>query len=91
MAQWHALRSMPSVLLRSTALHLLRVRNEQCVRNAEASERDTQGKSFALQGFRFGNDKEAALKVVDMGFEMSPAPSNSTYKSAIDTMSLVSH
>ncbi|KAK9844679.1 hypothetical protein WJX74_005436 [Apatococcus lobatus] len=42
----------------------------------------------AYAGFRFGNDKEAALKVVDMGFELSPAPSNNTYKSAIDTMSL---
>ena len=42
------------------------------------------------QALRFGNDKEACLKAIDIGFEGSPKPSSAGYKAAINTFELVS-
>ena len=42
------------------------------------------------QALRFGNDKEACLKAIDIGFELSFRPSNTIYKGALKTLQLVS-
>ena len=44
-----------------------------------------------MQGLRFGNDKEACLQAIDLGFEQSSKPSNTVYKGAIDTFEMVSN
>ena len=42
-----------------------------------------------LQALRFGNSKEACLKAVDIGFELSPKPDNAVYKGALKTLQMV--
>ena len=42
-----------------------------------------------LQALRFGNDKEACLKAVDIGFELSPKPDNAVYKRALKMLQMV--
>ena len=42
-----------------------------------------------LQALKFGNDKEACLKAVDIGFELSPKPNNAVYKGALRTLQMV--
>ena len=41
------------------------------------------------QALKFGNDKEACLKAVDIGFELSPKPNNAVYKNALRTLQMV--
>ena len=42
-----------------------------------------------VQAMRFGNDLEACLKAIQIGFELSPRPSDSTYQAAVKTLELV--
>lgn len=44
-----------------------------------------------LQALRFGNDLEACLKAIQIGFELSPRPSDSTYQGAVKTLEMVLH
>ncbi len=38
---------------------------------------------------RFGNDLEACLKAVQIGFELSPRPSDTIYQGAVKTLEMV--
>lgn len=38
---------------------------------------------------RFGNDLEACLKAVQIGFELHPRPSEAVYQDAIKTLEMV--
>ena len=38
---------------------------------------------------RFGNDLEACLKAIQIGFELSPRPSDSVYQGAVKTLEMV--
>ena len=42
------------------------------------------------QAMRFGNDTEALLKAIDIGFEQSPKPREEVYKSCMKTLEMVS-
>jgi hypothetical protein len=42
------------------------------------------------QALRFGNDLEACLKAIQIGFELSPRPSEAVYQSAVKTLEMVS-
>ncbi len=42
-----------------------------------------------LQALKFGNDKEACLKAIDIGFELAPRPNNTIYKGALKTLQMV--
>lgn len=46
--------------------------------------------AIVLQALRFGQDKEACLKAIDIGFEQAARPSNTVYKSALKTLQMVS-
>ena len=41
------------------------------------------------QAMRFGNDLEACLKAIQVGFELSPRPSDSVYQGAVKTLEMV--
>ena len=43
----------------------------------------------AAQAMRFGNDLEACLKAIQIGFELSPRPSDSVYQGAVKTLEMV--
>ena len=43
----------------------------------------------AAQAMRFGNDLEACLKAIQIGFELSPRPSDSIYQGAVKTLEMV--
>ena len=45
---------------------------------------------FTMQALKFGNDKEACLKAIDIGFELAPRPNNAIYKGALKTLQMVS-
>ncbi len=38
---------------------------------------------------RFGNDLEACLKAIQIGFELSPRPSDTIYQGAVKTLEMV--
>ncbi len=38
---------------------------------------------------RFGNDLEACLKAIQIGFELSPRPSDTVYQGAVKTLEMV--
>ena len=42
-----------------------------------------------VQAMRFGNDLEACLKVIQIGFELSPRPSDTVYQGAVKTLEMV--
>ena len=42
-----------------------------------------------VQAFRFGNDAEALLKAIDIGFEKSVKPRNEVYKGCLKTLEMV--
>ena len=42
-----------------------------------------------VQAMRFGNDLEACLKAIQIGFELSPRPSDTTYQAAVKTLEMV--
>ena len=42
-----------------------------------------------VQGFRFGNNAEALLKAIDIGFEKSVKPRNEVYKGCLKTLEMV--
>lgn len=44
---------------------------------------------ISLQALKFGNDKEACLKAIDIGFELAPRPNNNIYKGALKTLQMV--
>lgn len=41
------------------------------------------------QAMRFGNDLEACLKAIQIGFELAPRPSEAVYQSAVKTLEMV--
>lgn len=43
-----------------------------------------------VQAMRFGNDAEAVLKAIDIGFERSPRPRDDVYKTCMKTLEMVS-
>ena len=43
----------------------------------------------AVQAMRFGNDLEACLKAIQIGFELSPRPNDAVYKGAVKTLEMV--
>ncbi len=43
----------------------------------------------AVQAVRFGNDLEACLKAIQIGFELSPRPNDAVYKGALKTLEMV--
>ena len=43
----------------------------------------------AAQAMRFGNDLEACLKAIQIGFELSPRPSDLVYQGAVKTLEMV--
>ncbi len=43
----------------------------------------------AVQAMRFGNDLEACLKAIQIGFELSPRPSDTVYQGAVKTLEMV--
>ena len=42
-----------------------------------------------VQGLRFGCDAEACLKAIQIGFELSPRPSDAAYQGAVKTLEMV--
>lgn len=46
---------------------------------------------MVVQALKFGNDKEACLKAIDIGFELSANPKQDIYKGALKTLQLVSY
>jgi hypothetical protein len=42
-----------------------------------------------VQAMRFGNDLEACLKAIQIGFELSPRPSDAVYQGSIQTLEMV--
>ena len=42
-----------------------------------------------VQAMRFGNDLEACLKAIQIGFELSPRPNDAVYKGAVNTLEMV--
>ena len=44
-----------------------------------------------VQAMRFGNDLEACLKAIQIGFELSPRPSDTVYQGSIKTLEMVRH
>ena len=52
----------------------------------KVSGRDRQ---WLVQAMRFGNDLEACLKAIQIGFELSPRPSDAVYQGAVKTLEMV--
>ena len=46
--------------------------------------------AHAPQAMRFGNDLEGCLKAIQIGFELSPRPSDTIYQGAVKTLEMVS-
>jgi hypothetical protein len=44
-----------------------------------------------VQAMRFGNDLEACLKAIQIGFELSPRPSDTVYQGSVKTLEMVRH
>ena len=42
-----------------------------------------------MQAMRFGNDLEACLKAIQIGFELSPRPNDTVYQGAVKTLEMV--